>query len=315
MFAAAGRYMGATWRRILIRNLARGVALAGTKGIGGKMTTNPLEGFDGLVFDEWIAGAFEAINAEPGYAMLIWPPQRNRGRVYAHLLDRKGTPLGFAKISANAKNDAEFRNEASALRAVGRLHVDSFGHPSCLHEGVLGGCLTLIFDPLPVGARNGRVDPRPLIPEYRGEIRRIDCNGDQAPRWRDLVRTRAAADGSSAFLDSFEACLGSPAEVCFVHGDLIRSNVLIHNGRPWIVDWELSAPDGPVLVDEMTHWMSLHMGKQVSDPKIGVEMFKAQFITDQSPEAVQRATLAFGYRYAMGIGFVVAMAQVWNHGG
>jgi hypothetical protein len=201
-------------------------------------------------FENWMAHLRDVLGESAIYPVVVWPGDPGRGRVYFYFLDREGSALAFGKLALDEANGQKIRNEAQVLGRFGEKEPQSFRVPNLLAEGKWDGLDYLITACVPKSAHavdwSGETGMESVIKELNGEGRR---KTDEPPSWWQPVLD--ACCHQPAFQSAVRDAGESGWELCRVHGDLNRTNLLRDGKDLWLIDWEQSCPDGPRRVDEV----------------------------------------------------------------
>jgi hypothetical protein len=187
------------------------------------------------------------------WPVVFWPPQYNRARVYIHLIDNIGEPVGFLKL-AQADDTAALWRERDALCSWNGGH-GRVRTPRVLASGTdaTTSASWLLLEPLPRHAHpvEGRVSEG-LISEIRRNRRHVGEHELTSLSWWSELQRRLP-DASDSFRTAFAKVVQQGGvDVSWVHGDLAPHNMATEGSRTWVFDWEHSAPDGPSDVDTFT---------------------------------------------------------------
>ena len=249
---------GATARARAYRSLLRGLLAVGADGLLGADANRPLPRRNAADCLAFARVAEELLGCEGLVPLVVYPRQRNRRRLYVHLVSPAGELLAFAKLSGDPTNDELLAREGNALRRLARASVRSFRFPSLLAEGTFEGRRYLLTAPLPAAVRQVRPrwneSMRRLRVELAGEERTVE-RLDRASWWPAWVR---CADASPALANASDLQPDRPFRASAAHGDLVSWNVFQGVGESWLVDWENYAPDAPVLADELRFFLGIH---------------------------------------------------------
>jgi thiamine kinase-like enzyme len=99
--------------------------------------------------------------------------------------------------------------------------------------------------------------PEKAVQEYAGKTTQMDFEETSARAWWRKFVAHPAADLS--FARMLEANIRrSGLSVVAVHGNLTCMNVLRDREHLWIIDWETYVSKGPVLVDILSFYLSVH---------------------------------------------------------
>jgi hypothetical protein len=93
--------------------------------------------------------------------------------------------------------------------------------------------------------------------------------------------------------------LARGAEVGRVHGDFGTANMSAEGNYIWLVDWESTHPQGPVLTDAVGYFVSF--GKMIDSPNRHVRDFTNYFLNNGDPQHRLDVMLALAYRHSSGM--------------
>lgn len=210
-----------------------------------------LEGMTTSRFEDWISHLAKVLGQAVIHPLIAWPGDPDRGRLYLYLLDGGGKMVAFAKLALDENNGKSIRNEATVLQQFQKRKPRTFQVPDLLAAGDWDGAQYLVSARVPAQAMAVDWDHELVPNEIVAEI------GD-GRRWRE------ADHPPSWWFSILDACRNFPEfnsavrkagkkgwELCRVHGDLNRTNVLRDGEVLWIIDWEQSLAEGPGRADEV----------------------------------------------------------------
>lgn len=183
-----------------------------------------------------------------------------------HLVDRAGSPVGYAKVGWNPATDLAVANETRVLSELGGgapkvkvprpiARLDHFGHP------------VVVVEPLPLearGAHQGIAAPTPqevaALTPLTGAVPL-----DESGLFQGVVSRLRQASAAPLARPVTDAALGLAADLARTravlpvvtrwHGDLAPWNVARdREDRLWVWDWESSEADAVAGLDHM-HWV------------------------------------------------------------
>ncbi len=183
-----------------------------------------------------------------------------------HLVDRHGSPVGYAKVGWSDTTDHFVRTEGAALRAVGG-RPGPMRAPALLAEVDYHGHPVIVTEPLPLAVRGSR-NPR-LAPPTSEELYSL-CPVRRVGSVSGTGHVRALTDRLGALSASpvagHVAGSGTPllerladrASAVPVterwHGDMAPWNrARDDSGQLWVWDWESTEPDAVAGLDAL-HW-------------------------------------------------------------
>jgi hypothetical protein len=307
--AGLGRYQPVTPRRAAFRSLVNLSMLARADWLLGTTADDPV-GSAGFSFRAWMDDVRGALGASGAEGVVIWPPQRERGRIYVHLFDGGLRPIGFAKVAFDAHNAECLRREAATLRELERQAPRTFRAPRVLAEGAQGSAWHVVLEALPESARPldaSAAFPARCAAEFAGPPRRVPSERLRELSWWS-AHERAAAGG--AFDAELRGLLAGGAAVCRAHGDFGPANIVRDGATLWIFDWEESRPDGPVLADEVMYTFGMDL-QASREPRRALALLRERFLrAGGSPRA--EVMLALAFRRALGMADAARIIECWE---
>ena len=182
------------------------------------------------------------------------------------LLDRRGDPVGFAKLGAGPGTDRLVLHEAAVLAGLPAHVRSALGAPALLHSGRWRGRPLLVTSPLPSDLRRhpdfDEVPPYGLTATLAG-VQATTARLAASDYWAGTARRIGAvtdpaeADLRQALLahhDAIRARWGDrPIELGWWHGDWAPWNVGWSGSRIAVWDWEYAAAGVPKGMD-LAHW-------------------------------------------------------------
>ncbi|BDS07651.1 hypothetical protein NT6N_26910 [Oceaniferula spumae] len=211
------------------------------------------EGLSGNEFENWFVNLARQLDRAEIFPVLVWPGDPNRGRIYIYLLDTEGEPFGFCKLALDEKNNRLIEKEEKALGHLKSMQLRSFRIPRLLNCGDFSGFRHLVVETTPSNARaihwGEGADLTPMIDEFSGHPRLIGREEIETLNWWSAMKQ--TLEHRTSLWRVINASVDDGVEVCRVHGDLNRTNVLLHGDEHWLLDWEQSHENGPYLTDRM----------------------------------------------------------------
>jgi len=311
---AARRFQGTTWKRTAFQYAIRCAVATGLDKWLWRKESSPLGPSELFPFRDWLADVRAALDVRSIYAAVVWPPQRDRGRVYVHVLSDAGVPIAFAKISLDDENDSFLSTECTMLEELQQLDLRHFSVPKLLHHGLCEGHRYLVMEPLPDNARPVANDwssfPEEGLAELAGQPRRLSPDELNRLDWWKAVR---GLDGlSDAFVQDLEASARDGLSVCRVHGDMGPGNLINNRGRLWLFDWEQSSHHGPVATDHVGFFLGLNQSMISNDPTAGLRNWASQYLSAGSPYHREDALAALAYLHLMKMPTATALIRHWG---
>jgi hypothetical protein len=250
--AGLRRLQPTTPRRRLIRT---GVAVASAVGLDrwlAREQGSPLPPEIDPAAAGWVAETLLNLGAAGDGLVVIWPPQPNRGRLYLHASDSHGRPVAFAKIGFDERNRRLLAREVAALDGLTREAPSTFRAPRVVATHEVAGHFVVVGEPLPDGAASPTVRravfPAAAVAEYAGPAQEL-TDVTTTSWWRSYQRH--LTPDLTAFDAELERRTGAGARTARAHGDISAHNMAFAARRLWLLDWEESAPDAPVLADRL----------------------------------------------------------------
>jgi len=262
-------YPGHTWKKRVVRAGIQMISCLGLIRLFFQRGDIPLPGVSSGDFERWLESVGHRLGVDRLYPVWVWPADPDRGRIYLYLLNNSGASVGFCKFGFDSKNNALIARERDALERLKLMKLTRSRIPKLLESGELGNCAYVVVETTPPGTRiiDWRVDASidGCIDEYAGETLRISKIELESQLWW-VVAKEMYADQPS-LLDSLNQASKNGINVCFAHGDLNRTNILLDDGDVWLLDWEQSNETAPRLTDRVcvavdTLWLE-HSGEVV----------------------------------------------------
>lgn len=297
------RYHPRTPKRALIRSFMRCATNLCLDRAFYKVVSDPFENEDLFAFQEWLKKVEVDLGLRVALPVIMWPPQKDRGRVYVHLFDEEGHPLGFAKISFDNHNAELLRNELRVLNLLSERVGQTCHIPTVVAEGRYAGFQYLILEPLPIDYMSISIAlesyPEKCVEEIGGIVRVAEFREIEAsPWWLRFSEMAKKSEQRHAFrneLCSMIISLGG-LPVCQVHGDLRPANLVSSRDQLWIFDWEFSSDAGPVLTDKIGFDLAVHARKISLRPDVVLKSFNARYMNTSSTEKKRDVLAALAFR-------------------
>ena len=247
-------------------------------------------------------------------AVIVWPPQFNRGRIYIHLLDADAQPLAFVKLSLDAHNDEYLRSEAQTIEKLKALQLTSFHIPSLMKIGKWNGHCYCVFRSIPTDAKPVQSSwssfPRDCVKEYAGQMRIIGLQQlTELKWWKNFWE---ATPPESAFAQDVRVAQGHPIRVCRAHGDLGTMNMIRVDDRILIFDWEECCEDAPILTDELMFFLVLNQRKFLAKPVVGLQELNQRYLSGASPQRRCEVIMALAFIRASGKPVATKILDNWE---
>ena len=258
----------------------------------------------------------ESLGNPSARAVIVWPPQPDRGRVYVHLLGLDGQLLAFVKLSLDTYNDDCLLREARTLDTLRAVGLQTFRVPSVIKAGFFHKHRYLILQPIPTDAKPVKVSldafPTQCVKEYAGATRIVDS--EQLKEFIWWQRFWEVTKAESSFAQEVRYFQKSPLRVCRVHGDLGIINMMRVNGQLWIFDWEESCDRAPHMTDEIVFFLILNQRKFIAKPFVGLRAFTKRYLSGASQEYRQDVVMALAFLYGVNWNLMVMkkLVHYWD---
>lgn len=311
--AVVRRLQPTTWKRRAFRSLVgAGVRLSFDRLLL-RPSAPPLPESQGFALEDWLARMSKTLGVSDLAAGVLWPPQRERGRLYVHLLRQSGEAVGFAKVSLDQANDALLEHEAEALEQVRALALSRSRAPAVIELDSWQGHRHLVLEPVPEAARPVRVGlatyPQPWVVEYAGTPQRFEQRQVRELDW--WGRFAAQVRDGDAFAHAASGAIEPGITVCRVHGDYGGHNLLRDHGPPWLLDWEHSHEHGPRRTDEVRLWLGLNQRRVLANPAGAVRRFRQWAFHNNDEQAKRDAIAALAFLHGVHIRAAGALIEHW----
>jgi hypothetical protein len=265
-------------------------------------------------FADWLNSIGKFLGEPLANAVVVWPPQRDRGRVYVHLLNPDLKSIAFIKLSLNGYNDQLLQAEANALTELRTIGLQKFYIPSVLQKGSFQNFSYLILEPIPFNAKPVNLSwnnfPFDCVKEYAGTEQIL-----QGKQLKDILWWKnfwENIEPESAFSQEVLSLHNLPLRVCRVHGDLIPANMVLVNSQLWIFDWEQSCTDGPKMTDEIIFFLAINQRQILSNPILGLRSFAARFLSQSSQEHRWNVVIALAFLHGAKMSAATKLVGHWD---
>jgi len=297
------RYRARTPKRAMIRKFMQYVARLYLDRFFYKLVPSPFHNENSFPFEEWLDKIRTDLGLYNAHPVIIWPPQKNRGRVYVHLIQEDGRPLCFIKISFDERNAESSLKELRTLRLLSERTGQDWHIPSVLAEDTWNGYEYLITEPLPFDARPIEPSlesyPEECIQQIGGPVRVAEFREVETfPWWHQFCDIAKKSSHVNTFKEELQELIisNSGLPVCQVHGDLGPANLAFSGDQLWIFDWEESTDIGPVLTDKIGFDLAVHTKKIRRQSDTVLKSFKNRYLNDPSPEKRRDVMAALAFR-------------------
>jgi hypothetical protein len=308
-------YRGFTIRRLGVVWLTRSLTRVGADRLIFESHDAALTSLLPFDFADCLHTIQQSLDLPLAEAVIVWPPQIDRGRLYIHLLQSDGQQIAFVKLSLNEFNDRQLEAESQALQNLENLDTTSFDIPRLVSSGRFNQHVFCVFEPIPAQAKpipnSKHLEIGKYISEFAGEARRITNEERQClPWWRKFLETTSAESSFAQELD--HSSQRHAISICHTHGDLGKHNMLQFKNRIMIFDWEEFCSDGPVLADELTFFLVQNQRSILSDPLGGLTKLQQQFLSQASPQRRHDVMAALAYIHTTGKPVATVILHNWD---
>ena len=288
-------FKATSWRRRLFKEFFALCVLGRIDGLFGGKYTSPVPVYPHFPFEAFLNQIRTEIGVSDVQVVVTFPSTLERGRFYVNLLSLNAEQLGFAKVSTDAvMNDLSLAREAETIKRLLGSSMCSFEFPKIISEGKTGLYRYTVFEPLPNNARPIKANWDGTPQSCRDELAAGSYRVQRIEKlsWWSLFQSVAAK--VTPLADEINSWTDRDATVCWAHGDYTRSNMCHDGGRVWVFDWEDSAPDAPIMTDEVRFFLEAHGRMIVNDPQRMGRLLARRFLTSTDGGAKNMAlALAF----------------------
>ncbi|HVL32027.1 MAG TPA: hypothetical protein VM600_00415 [Actinomycetota bacterium] len=227
---------------------------------------------DDCPFDwsDWVRECATSLDVSGLIPAYYFPPQEGRGKAAVLLMDKAGTPVGFAKVAWTPSSIEKVAREGEVIDTVaaGADRAD-FRIPRTL--ATFSGpadSYTVVFEPVPGSARDQVHGWNDQLARASSDLLSVEQRGRRSLHDLDWWPDAVALGGAWAALVNEVEDAGGTLGTAFMHGDLAPWNTRVDaEGVLWLLDWEDHVPSGPRAGD-IAHFI----------------IHEAQFVKSQSPE-------------------------------
>lgn len=316
---AAGRraglrcYQPTTSRRRAFRAGILVTSLLGADRWLAREQESPLPGSVDPEMARWLTGAVLQRGAVDEGVVVMWPPQPGRGRIYLHASDSRGRPVAFVKVALDDRNRRQLAREVATLTELGREALSGFCVPRVLLTREVAGSFAVVGEALPDRAASPTVRravlPAAAVTEYGGLVR--TATDVTTTSWWPSYR-RALTPPLHRFDEELVRRAAGGVRTSRAHGDLSAHNMALVDGRLWLLDWEDSAPDAPVLTDRVGFALSTLSRRLTAKPARWREPLGAAGTAELDRAARVDLMLALAFRHARGFRDAGAILRHWD---
>lgn len=313
--AGIAKYQPFTRKRWLYRLLMTGLIQIGAARLAAVNRANPVGNEFRFDFAKWCGELEVCLGRHIAHAIVTWPPQSWRRRLYVHLLDANLQAFAFVKVASMHDDYTKLAVEAEALGLLGRLPLRKIRAPRLLHHGRFEEVGYLVMEPLPTAAKPLKLtagcDSSMLTAEFRGDINLLSGAEIMGLSWWTAYAQTLRPE-QQAFHAQLLRFLPLGAEMCRAHGDLGLANIVSDDRQIWIFDWESCHSAAPALADSIGFFLSFTMGKTKRNPLASLRRIRKMFLTDPSDHRRLAIMLALAFRQACGIPDAASIIGIWT---
>jgi Phosphotransferase enzyme family len=314
--AGIAKYQPFTLKRWLYRLVTTGLIRMGAARLAAVSRVSPVGGEFRFDFAKWCGQLEDCLGRRIAHAIVTWPPQPWRRRLYVHLLDTNLQAFAFVKVASTDDDHTKLAVEAEALNWLAQLPLQKIRAPRLVHHGRFEEVGYLAMEPLPTVAKPLKLaadcDSAPLTAEFRGEFNRLSGPEIRSLSWWEAY-TQALRPEHQAFHAQLQRLMPLGAETCRAHGDLGLANMVRDEHQIWIFDWESCHAAAPALADSIGFFMSFTMAKTERQPLLSLRRIEERFLTEHSDQRRLAVMLALAFRHACGIPDAVSIIGAWEH--
>jgi hypothetical protein len=299
-------------RRWLFKLGVRLAIIARIDRLVARQLSTPVPKHPNFSFDAWLAEARQGIGSTDAQAVVSFPGQPNRRRFYVNLVSPKAEALAFAKISLDEKNDQHLETEAKTLRYLAAQDIRSFRVPKVLVEGTFNSHRYLITAPMPAKAKPAPATWEPIAKRCRDELAGVSRRQQRLEELSWWGSFNDKAQEVKPLAEAIKAEEDRIVEVCRVHGDYTSRNISCVGDEVWLFDWENSAPDAPVMTDEVRFFLGIQGRRIDSNPADVAAALGHRYLASRSRAAQRELALALAFLSTRTKSGVIC-GQYWHH--
>jgi hypothetical protein len=215
--------------------------------------SNQIEIFPGLTIDS-LARDLCFSDLSPERVLILWNRDSRRRRAYLWFYDRTGVTLAFAKVVIGYNERLALQNEKITLEFLESRQL-RFSVPRNIGyiEQIEYTALVTTAIPKVIFKTLSWEDVRVVSEElFQINMKVVPGSSVFKKKWFIDIGSEISFNSLEIIKDSLQS---SSVKTCFIHGDFGSENIYLHNGKLWVIDWEKSCDEGPVLTDMLAHWI------------------------------------------------------------
>lgn len=313
--AGIAKYQPFTRKRRLYRLLMTGLIRIGAARLAAVRRVNPVGSEFRFDFAMWCAELEVCLGRRIAHAIVTWPPQSWRRRLYVHLLDANLQAFAFVKVASMHGDFTKLAVEAEALSLLARLPLRKIRAPRLLHHGRFEEVGYLVMGPLPTAAKPLKLtagyDSSTLTTEFRGDVNLLSGSEIMGLSWWTAY-VQTLRSEHQPFHAQLLRLLPLGAEMCRAHGDLGLANMVSDDHHIWIFDWESCHQAAPALADSIGFFLSFTMAKTTREPLAALRRIRKIYLTVPSDQRRLAIMLALAFRQACGIPDAASVIRIWT---
>ncbi len=302
-----------TWKKKLLKFAMWAAVWAGLSRWLWQTVSTPVPMLGVASIDSWLDELSENLRESCLQPVFVWPADAERGRVYVHLLDKAGVPIAFIKLALDQANNDLIRNEQCAIEKLVTMRLCKAYVPKLLGAGMVAKYSYLILEHTPRQAQIANWDKDigidEIIQEYAGQTRNISLAEVETSTWWQSFVGR---DGSESMLNNIiEKIAVEGVDVCRIHGDFNKTNVLHVGKEVWLLDWERSC-EGPHLTDRVCAEVDQLWPLAQRNISLAVNRFRSEHWDNRGPKYRSGVLLALAFLHAVEFTPATAFLMHWQ---
>ncbi|MCK4870200.1 MAG: hypothetical protein KAS93_03730 [Gammaproteobacteria bacterium] len=255
-----------------------------------------------------------------GYGFfVIFPSEKDRARVYIHVIDECGKRILFCKVALDDLNRRLIRNEKDALLLLAERESLPFLLPRVEFCKESEGMLFLCTQSMPSGSRlysQCREMPVLFVPFITRNMVNVSFAKLAELEWYKVYSNTAKSNVYASFRIALQSLLELLPEHRFslacAHGDFGSENIFLVRDDFYIIDWERFNEQAPIKTDEVGWWLGKHHQLIKRLPDQGVKLFKSTFLDTDDLTCKVGYMLALVYMCSVGFNVAVLLVVNWE---
>jgi thiamine kinase-like enzyme len=219
---------------------------------------NNFELIDGFNVDDLLKDVFENSELSLDVILVMWNREYSRKRVYIWLIDSKTEKRFFIKVAAGKLNQCKLENESRILSHL-ELGENAFSYPKKIFCKTHNNISVLMTEAIPLFELSFKPLDKDLLETRFFGVNDYLASNVNFSEVRQMEWFKIFSDNESdECLDLVTKALEKHQSyrVGFAHGDLGSENSFLYNNDLWLIDWENSGFDLPILTDRVAHAIS-----------------------------------------------------------